>query len=144
MGIDGNYWLHTQREKTSEIVKVPLLPKAKAIIEKYADEMRQHPEGKLLPVFSNQKTNSYLKVIMKACGIHKNITFHSARHTFATTITLSNGVPIETVSKMLGHTKLTTTQIYARVLEKKVGQDMQHLMAKFESKKNQKLSKVSD
>ncbi|TXN36148.1 site-specific integrase [Flagellimonas hymeniacidonis] len=144
LGIDGNYWLHTKREKTNEIVKIPLLPKAKAIIENYAEEMCQHPEGKLLPVFSNQKMNSYLKVITKTCGIHKKITFHSARHTFATTVTLSNGVPIETVSKMLGHAKLTTTQIYARVLEKKVGEDMQNLIAQFESKKQRRLSKVND
>ena len=81
--------------------------------------------------------NSYLKVITKACGIHKRITFHSARHTFATTVTLSNGVPIETVSKMLGHAKLTTTQIYARVLEKKVGEDMQNLINLFEAMKKQ-------
>jgi len=138
LGIDGNYWLHTKRAKTDEIVKIPLLPKAKTIIEKYTDEMKQHPDGKLLPVFSNQKMNSYLKVITNACGIHKNITFHSARHTFATTVTLSNGVPIETVSKMLGHAKLTTTQIYARVLEKKVGEDMQNLMNLFEAKEKQK------
>ncbi len=138
LGIDGNYWLHTKRAKTDEIVKIPLLPKAKAIIEKYADEMKNSPSGKLLPVFSNQKVNSYLKVITKACGIHKNITFHSAGHTFATTVTLSNGVPIETVSKMLGHAKLTTTQIYARVLEKKVGEDMQDLMDLFEAKEKQK------
>ncbi|MFS4447870.1 site-specific integrase [Maribacter sp. 2307UL18-2] len=138
LGIDGNYWLHTKRAKTDEIVKIPLLPKAKAIIKKYSDEMKNSPSGKLLPVFSNQKVNSYLKVITKACGIHKNITFHSARHTFATTVTLSNGVPIETVSKMLGHAKLTTTQIYARVLEKKVGEDMQDLMDLFEAKKKQR------
>jgi site-specific recombinase XerD len=99
--------------------------------------------GKLLPVFSNQKVNSYLKVIIRSCGIHKNITFHSARHTFATTVTLSNGVPIETVSKMLGHAKLTTTQIYARVLEKKVGEDMENLITYFESNKQVKLSKVN-
>ena len=138
LGIDGNHWLHTKRAKTNEVVKIPLLLKAKNIIEKYADEMGKHPEGKLLPVLSNQKMNSYLKVITKACGIHKNITFHSARHTFATTVTLSNGVPIETVSKMLGHAKLTTTQIYARVLEKKVGEDMQNLMNHFEAKEKQK------
>lgn len=138
LGLDGNYWLHTKRAKTDEIVKIPLLVKAKAIIEKYAEEMKQNPNEKLLPVFSNQKVNSYLKVITKACGIHKNITFHSARHTFATTVTLSNGVPIETVSKMLGHAKLTTTQIYARVLEKKVGEDMQNLMNLFEQKKKQR------
>lgn len=138
LGADGNYWLHTKRAKTDEIVKIPLLAKAKGIIEKYAEEMKQNPNEKLLPVFSNQKVNSYLKVITKACGIHKNITFHSARHTFATTVTLSNGVPIETVSKLLGHTKLSTTQIYARVLEKKVGEDMQNLMNLFEEKKKQR------
>lgn len=138
LGIDGNYWLHTKRAKTDELVKIPLLPKAKAIIEKYSEDRKKDIDGTLLPVFSNQKTNSYLKVIVKACGIHKNITFHSARHTFATTVTLSNGVFIETVSKMLGHTKLTTTQIYARVLEKKVGEDMQNLMHLFKAKEKQK------
>ncbi|TAI49277.1 site-specific integrase [Flagellimonas allohymeniacidonis] len=134
LGIDGNLWIHTKREKTNETVKIPLLPKAKEIIEKYGKDARPDVLGKLLPVYSNQKTNSYLKVITKACGIHKHITFHTARHTFATTITLSNGVPIETVSKMLGHTKLTTTQIYARVLERKVGEDMQRLITKMETK----------
>jgi len=137
LGINGNHLLYTRRAKTDEVVKIPLLPKAKAIIEKYVDEMKQHPKGKLLPVFSNQKMNSYLKVITKACGIHKNITFHAARHTFATTVTLSNGVPIETVSKMLGHAKLTTTQIYARVSEKMVGEDMQNLMSHLEAKEKQ-------
>jgi site-specific recombinase XerD len=78
----------------------------------------------LFPVFSNQKVNKYLKEIMLQLKIRKNITFHSARHTFATTVTLSNGVPIETVSKLLGHTKLSTTQIYARVLENKLSEDM--------------------
>tara|TARA_R110002049_G_scaffold303902_1_gene498592 strand:+ start:269 stop:1513 length:1245 start_codon:yes stop_codon:yes gene_type:complete len=140
LDIDGNYWLHTQRAKTNETVKIPLLPKALKIIEKYNDEMKCLSNGKLLPVLSNQKMNSYLKVIMKACGIHKNITFHAARHTFATTVTLSNGVPIETVSKLLGHTKLTTTQIYARVLEKKVGEDMNNLMSVLEHKEQQRIS----
>ncbi|SRX55032.1 site-specific integrase [Aequorivita sp. CIP111184] len=136
-GIDRNYWLHTKREKTKETVKIPLLPKAKLIIDKYSNTVDQKISGKLLPVFSNQKVNSYLKHITKACGIHKNITFHSARHTFATTITLSNGVPIETVSKMLGHSNLSTTQVYARVLEKKVGEDMQNLISLFEKRKNE-------
>ena len=126
IGIDGNYWLHTKREKTNEAVKIPLLPKAKEIVEKYKRENKINE--KLLPVLSNQKTNKNLKEIAKACGIHKHITFHTARHTFATTVTLSNGVPIETVSKLLGHTKLSTTQIYARVLQKKVGEDMNLLI----------------
>jgi integrase/recombinase XerD len=81
-------------------------------------------------VFSNQKTNSYLKEIADLCGIGKNLTFHVARHTFATTVALSNGVPIETVSRMLGHSKLSTTQIYARVLEKKISDDMAALKRK--------------
>ncbi|MFS4457331.1 site-specific integrase [Maribacter sp. 2304DJ31-5] len=134
LGIDENLWIHTKREKTNETLKIPLLSKAKEIIEKYTKNTRPDVFGKLLPVFSNQKTNSYLKVIAKACGINKHMTFHTARHTFATTVTLSNGVPIETVSKLLGHTKLSTTQIYARVLQKKVGEDMQNLMDLFEAK----------
>jgi integrase/recombinase XerD len=79
--------------------------------------------------------NSYLKEIADLCGINKNLTFHLARHTFATTVTLTNGVPIETVSKMLGHTKIATTQIYARVLEKKIGEDMALLRSRMQSRK---------
>ncbi|WP_338193659.1 site-specific integrase [Flagellimonas marinaquae] len=127
-GIDGNYWIYTKRIKTDEPLKIPMLPRAVEIMKKY-ESTPQAGIG-LLPVYSNQKTNAYLKEIIKACGIYKNISFHTARHTFATTVTLSNGVPIETVSKMLGHTKLSTTQIYARVLENKIGEDMQHLMDK--------------
>lgn len=82
----------------------------------------------------------YLKEISKACGIRKRVTFHTARHTFATTVTLSNGVPIETVSKMLGHTKLSTTQIYARVLEHKIGEDMQNLINTMDGNTNKKVS----
>ncbi|HEY5591577.1 MAG TPA: tyrosine-type recombinase/integrase, partial [Paludibacter sp.] len=77
-----------------------------------------------------QKLNSYLKEIVDLCGITKNLTFHLARHTFATTVTLTNGVPIETVSKMLGHTIISNTQIYAKVIEKKVGEDMRKLKEK--------------
>ena len=135
IGIDGNQWIHTKRVKTNESVKIPLLPRAKEILDKYGEEMER--TGKLFPVYSNQKTNKNLKEIAKACGIHKNITFHVARHTFATTVTLSNGVPIETVSKLLGHTKLSTTQIYARVLQKKVGEDMQILMDRYKAKEKQ-------
>jgi len=135
-GIDGNKWIHTKRTKTDEPLKIPLLPKAREILENYAEESKH--TGKLLPVYSNQKTNKNLKEIARACGIHKNITFHVARHTFATTVTLSNGVPIETVSKLLGHTKLTTTQVYARVLQKKVGEDMQNLEEILNAKKEEK------
>lgn len=133
-GVDGNDWLFTKRIKTDEKLKIPLLPRAKEIIKKYEDSAERRITKVLLPVYSNQKVNYYLKEICKACGINKKVTFHTARHTFATTVTLSNGVPIETVSKMLGHTKLTTTQIYARVLEKKVGDDMRILVEKMEGK----------
>jgi site-specific recombinase XerD len=85
---------------------------------------------RLLPILSNQKTNSYLKEIADLCGINKNLTFHVARHTFATTVTLTNGVPIESVSRMLGHKNLKTTQHYAKILDKKVGEDMRQLRAR--------------
>lgn len=83
---------------------------------------------------SNQKLNGYLKEIADVCGIKKNITFHLARHTFATTVTLSNGVPIESVSKMLGHTKISTTQVYAKVIERKLSDDMLLLKEKLKEK----------
>lgn len=134
-GIDGNDWIYTKRAKTDEIVKIPILPKAQEIIEKYKNKPEVVVTGLLLPVYSNQKINSYLKDIVKMCGIKKHVTFHVARHTFATTVTLSNGVPIETVSKLLGHSKLSTTQIYARVLETKISEDMQNLMLRIEKKK---------
>jgi site-specific recombinase XerD len=105
------------------------------IIDKYKSHASLLENGRLLPIYSNQMINRTLRDITTACGIRKKITFHVARHTFATAITLSNGVPIETVSKLLGHTKLSTTQIYARVVEKKVGEDMQNLMATMKLKK---------
>tara|TARA_E500000318_G_scaffold109807_1_gene123656 strand:+ start:275 stop:1531 length:1257 start_codon:yes stop_codon:yes gene_type:complete len=126
IGIDGDRWIFTQREKNEQPVKIPLLEGAKQILEKYEDHPRLN-QGRLLPVYSNQKTNAYLKEITASLGISKNLSFHSARHTFATTVTLSNGVPIETVSKMLGHTKISTTQVYARVLEEKISADMNGL-----------------
>ncbi len=102
------------------------------IISKYSDHPQCVNEGRLLPVLSNQKMNSYLKEIADVCGINKELTFHIARHTFATTITLTNGVPIESVSKMLGHKSLRTTQHYAKILDKKVSDDMQLLREKFQ------------
>ena len=134
-GMDGNDWLYTKRTKTDEPLKIPLLPKAMEIIDKYRDNASLLENGRLLPIYSNQMINRTLRDIANACGIRKKVTFHVARHTFATAITLSNGVPIETVSKLLGHTKLSTTQIYARVVEKKVGEDMQNLMATMKLKK---------
>jgi site-specific recombinase XerD len=91
--------------------------------------------GTIFPIISNQKLNSYLKEIADLCGINKNLTFHLARHTFATTIALTNGVPIESVSKMLGHSDLRTTQIYAKVVERKISEDMSNLQKKLNSEK---------
>jgi len=127
IGIDGETWIKTKRQKTGTSVNTPLLPRAIEILAKYKNDERATAFNKLFPVISNQKMNSYLKEIADLCGIKKNLTFHLARHTFATTVTLSNGVPIETVSKMLGHTKIVTTQIYAKVIEKKISEDMAQL-----------------
>jgi len=127
LGVDGERWIFINRTKTDTRANIPILPIAASILEKY----RNHPQtlntGKLLPVLSNQKTNAYLKEIADVCGINKELTFHVARHTFATTVTLGNGVPIESVSKMLGHKDLRTTQHYAKILDRKVGEDMRQL-----------------
>jgi site-specific recombinase XerD len=126
-GMDGKNWIYTKRAKTNVSVKAPLLHKADHILKKYKEKMYELENKRLFPVLSNQKMNKYIKEVMKASKVRKHITFHSARHTFATTVTLSNGVPIETVSKLLGHTKLSTTQIYARVMENKISDDMSSL-----------------
>ncbi len=131
IGIDGNSWIYFNRQKTDIRVRVPLLPKAIEILEKYKEHPASAQRGKLLPVYSNQKTNKYLKEVAKIAKIREDISFHTARHTFATTVTLSNGISIETVSKLLGHTKLSTTQIYARVLDTKIADEMASLQTKF-------------
>lgn len=131
IGIDGSKWIFKNRQKTDIASKIPLLPVAEMIIDKYIDNPTCLNSNSLLPILSNQKMNAYLKEIADVCGINKELTFHIARHTFATTVTLSNGVPIETVSKMLGHTNLKTTQHYAKILDKKISEDMQVLKAKF-------------
>lgn len=132
LGLDNSYWIITQRQKTGNAIKIPLLSKALNLITSYVNDKRSLINGTLFPKISNQKLNSYLKEIAAPAGIQKNLTFHMARHTFATTVTLTNGVPIETISKMLGHTKLATTQIYAKVIERKVSDDMQLLREKLE------------
>ena len=135
-GMDGLKWIYTGRTKTKNKTNVPLLPQALEIIEKY----RSHPDiingNKLIPLIANCKVNEYLKEIADVCEIRKNLTFHMARHTFATTVTLTNGVPIETVSTMLGHKSLKTTQIYVKVLENKVSADMLSLRNKLKSNTN--------
>lgn len=131
IGIDGDKWIFTHRQKTETASKIPVLPVTQMIINKYADHPQSVNEDKLLPILSNQKMNAYLKEIAAVCEIEKELTFHIARHTFATTVTLTNGVPIESVSKMLGHKNLRTTQHYAKVLDKKVSEDMKILRDKF-------------
>ena len=130
IGIDGEKWIFTHRQKTETASRIPLLSPALAILDKYAKHPKAINENKLLPVPSNQKVNAYLKEIGDCCGIKKELTFHIARHTFATTITLNNGVSLESVSKMLGHKKFQTTQIYAKILDKKVSDDMLQLKQK--------------
>lgn len=130
-GMDGNYWIYSTREKTGEPIKIPLLDKPLEILQKYDKRIKN--KETLLPIYSNQKTNESLKEMASDLGIKKKLSFHVARHTFATTITLSNGVPIETVSKLLGHTKLSTTQIYARVLDHKLSRDIEILRDKLSS-----------
>jgi len=130
IGVDGKKWIYTRRSKTNTPVRIPLLETAEEIIDRYEDHPKAIANGRLLPVYSNQKTNEYLKKLASKAKISKKLSFHAARHTFATTVTLSNGVPIETVSKLLGHTKIATTQIYARVLNKKLGEDMEILQRK--------------
>lgn len=131
-GVDGETWIKINRKKTNVSVSVPLLSNAAAIIKKYEDDPYTIHKGTLLPVTSNQKINAFLKEIAILCDINKNLTFHMARHTFATTVTLSNGVPMETVSKILGHTSIKTTQIYGKVVDLKVSDDMRVLRKKIE------------
>lgn len=131
LGSDNKPWVSIKRKKTEVRSNIPLLPIAAAIIEKYKDYPPSVVKGVLLPVLSNQKMNAYLKEIADICGITKTLTSHVARHTFATTITLNNDVPIESVSKMLGHSSLEMTKIYAKILDKKVGRDMEAVAKKY-------------
>jgi integrase len=104
-----------------------------SILERYVNHPRDDIFGKALPVFSNQKLKGYLKEIADLCDVKKELAIHCARHTFATTVTLTNGVPIETVSKMLGHKNIRTTQIHAKIVNKKVSEDMMVLRNRLSS-----------
>lgn len=126
---DGNLWIMTKRHKTNVASNIRLLEVPKAILEKYKDKL---PNGMILPIISNQKVNDYLKEIATICNINKNLTFHVARHSCATSVLIANGVPIETVSKILGHTNIRTTQIYARITDVKVSNDMELLAQKLD------------
>jgi integrase len=127
--------MFTTRQKTDTSSRIPLLPVALTILNRYQDHPQCENKGLLLPVLSNQKMNAYLKEIADLSDVLKHLTFHLARHTFATTVTQSNSVPIETVSKMLGHTDIKTTLHYAKILDLKVSQDMAKLKEKYDNVK---------
>ena len=122
-------------KKNDNVSNVPLLDQAMEIIEKYADHPDCVSKNRLLPMKSNQKLNAYLKELADICEITKPMTMHIARHTFATTVLLSNGVSMEATSKMLGHSSLKTTQIYGKILETRVGSEMEMLKAKLSTGK---------
>ncbi|GAA4337858.1 site-specific integrase [Mucilaginibacter gynuensis] len=130
-GEDGGLWIQTYRMKNNNRVRIPLLSPALRLIEHYKDYPRVLDENFILPKVSNQKANAYLKDITAMLGWTKRLTFHCARHTFATTVTLTNGVPIETVGQMLGHKSIGTTQLYARITDTKVSRDMKPLKKKY-------------
>ena len=130
---DGQLWIITKRQKTNVQSNVRLLSIPQQILEKYKG---QCDDGRLLPVPISWKGNTRLKKLGKKCGITTKVTFHLARHTFATTVTLGKGVPIESVSKMLGHTNIKTTQIYARIVDSKVSNDMEVLSHKLGNLEN--------
>lgn len=131
IGIDGEQWINTRRKKTDSPTRIPILPVVQHIMEVYKHHPQCLKEDCLLPVPSNAKLNAYLKEVADICGIDKHLTFHIARHTFATTVTLNNGVPIESVSKMLGHKSIKITQLYAKILDRKLSEDMGLLKEKF-------------
>jgi site-specific recombinase XerD len=133
-GFDGEQWIVKNRQKTDSSSRIPLLPAALRILEKYEDDPQCQIKNVVLPVLTNQKMNEYLKEIAERCDIEKQLTFHAARHTFATTVTLSNGVPMETVSKMLGHKNLRQTQHYAKIVDAKIAYDMKQLKEKLNVK----------
>jgi len=124
-------WIRTTRAKSNVGVSVPILEHACILMNKF-NTANPVLKDNVFPKISNQEMNRSLKIIAELCGLRKYLTFHLARHTFATTITLMNGVPIESISKMLGHSKLSTTMVYARVTQLKVGMDMELLQKKLD------------
>ncbi len=141
-GIDKTRWIKTTRAKTDTAVNVPLLKPAQLLLEKFSGDDSAKRET-VFPFVSNQEANRSLKIIAEICRIQKYLTFHLARHTFATTVTLMNGVPIETISKMLGHTKISTTMQYAKVTQTKIGMDMNLLQDRLDGNRSIAALKVA-
>jgi len=132
-GFDGEPWIIRERSKTNCAENVPLLPIALEIIDKYKSHPYCIDNNLLLPINSNRCYNAYLKEIADICGIKKRLTTHIARHTFATTVLLTNDVPMETAMELLGHTDIRTTQIYGKIVQKKISKDMDRLKVKIQS-----------
>lgn len=131
--MDGSVRMITlPREKTDVTSRVALLRKAEQIIDKYSEWREKTSTDSLFPIPSNQKVNEYLKVIASISGIDKKLTFHVARHTFATTVTLANGVDLKTVSEMLGHSSIKMTEHYAKLVDRKIIKDMSELQDKLD------------
>jgi site-specific recombinase XerD len=128
---NGKLWMKKRRQKTKNICTVPLVEAAVQLIGKYRENVYCIANSVVLPVISNQKMNAYLKEIATICGIKKHLSTHTARHTFATTVTLSNQISIEVVSKMLGHSSINMTKKYARVVDELINKDMQKLENKY-------------
>ena len=130
---NGTLWIKVKRQKTKNWCTIPVLEPALKLIDKYRENPRCIANGCVLPVLTNQKMNAYLKEIADLCGINKNLSTHTARHTFATTVTLANHVSMEVVSKMLGHSSINMTKKYARVVDDLVSRDMQKLVGKYDT-----------
>lgn len=130
---NGNLWIRKPRQKTKNMCNIPLLDIPQEILRKYADHPTCRKKGVLLPVPCNQKMNSYLKEIADICMIRKNLTTHCAKHSYATSVCLANGVSLENVAKMLGHSNIKMTQHYARVLDSSILRDMNHVQAALSS-----------
>lgn len=144
IGMDGEKWIIRNRKKTETIENVPLLPIPLEIIQKYRNHKYCKAFNKLLPMNSNQRYNAYLKEVADLCGIKKKLTTHTARHTFATTVLLMNDVPMETAMELLGHTDIRTTQIYGKIVQKKISTDMQKLKNKLSLSDTKKSNNVSN
>jgi integrase len=133
-GIDGEMWIITERQKTGSNINIPLLPKAKAIMERYKDHKLCLERNSVLPVTSNQKMNAYLKEIADLCGIESTLNTHKARHTFGSTVTLNNDVPIHVVKELLGHQSVKQTEEYAITEQQSVGREMKQLQLRLNQK----------
>lgn len=128
---NGDMWIRKARQKTKNMCNIPLLDPALQILDKYKDHPECVTKGVLLPMLCNQKYNAYLKELAGICGITKEISAHTGRHSFATSVALANGVSIENVAKMLGHSNTNMTRHYARVLDKSIKRDMALVNGKF-------------